>query len=338
MPILSRRTAPLVAAVAVAAVLAAAGLAVARWRGTDEPAAVGGQPNAPAAAAGMIGGLSFAFPPGPAPSGLVAGLARALGLTGAPVRSAAGWTLVDGPRTLTVADSAGWPWRLGPLGPPGPLPAGSGTGQASPVPVAPPAAPQSPAPSMTAVPEPGQPVDPLAHPRGAAPVDRAQAVLRAVLAAAPGTAAADVSTQLLPTATRAVAAHRWDGRPVARWTTSVDVAAPGVAVGGTGLLATPEPAERDPTISAAQAARQLAAQPRPLGIPCPAPSGTAPPPAARNCSLGPPSVTGSAPGFVLVELPGRGLRLAPAWLLSVRGQAAPVPVIALPDRSLRGGR
>ncbi|HZG95930.1 MAG TPA: hypothetical protein VEZ46_14580 [Mycobacteriales bacterium] len=271
----------------------------------------------------------------------VARLAEALGVPGQPKLGDGGWVVVGGGRTLTVAQGPGMPWNLM-LGEQSCLAARSDgpdiacAGREHPGVAADPATcpveparPVEPDPSVESpagpkCPEPKQPPMPSEA--------RAREVALAVLGAT-GTSTDGAAIQLHEGwGTRMVSVEpRVDGVVVAGWQSMLSIDAQGAVQGANGWLGAAVAADRYPVISADAAVDRLQRVGRIFPAICePRTDGK------EGCQPPPPAVvTGASLGLMFTMPYGDDdAFLLPAWLFDVRGDAAPTPVVALPDELL----
>jgi len=266
-------------------------------------------------------GRVYLLPAGASTRSFVSTLARTLAMSGEPQHLKDGWYLVSGTTELSVSELAGRHWTYSNHGcVAGPV-LDPQTGVACAV--------AKPLPSTSAA----QPI-PVAE-------NVARRLARPVLEAVgvnPDVARVDTeggqqSVVLVP---------KVGGSTVIGLETRVSVDEQGQVVDASGWLATPTAAAAYPLISARQGYDQLLQQPQPmmaLGMPCRIVPGT------QGCAPIPDRVvTGATLGLTQAFSTDRGILLVPAWLFQVRGQSAPVAVVAVqrsflgqPDQPAPGG-
>ncbi|MEP7036618.1 MAG: hypothetical protein ABI662_05140 [Dermatophilaceae bacterium] len=278
-------------------------------------------PNGPASARAYI------LPAGAVSRALVSTLGRALGMSGEPQHLEGGWYLVSGTTELSVSELAGRHWIFsnhgciaGPV-----LDPQTGTACAiaqSPPPIRGPV--KSDVGGVSLPPDHVSPV-PVRTP---APLQEnvLRRLIRPILDAV-GLSPDAVKIDAEGSQRSVVFNPQVADSAVVGLETRVTVGEKGQIVDASGWLATPTAAATYPLISARQGYDQLLRQPQPmmaLAMPCRVVPG------AQGCAPTPDRVvTGATLGLTQAYGTDRGIVLVPAWLFTVRGQAAPVAVVAV---------
>jgi len=175
------------------------------------------------------------------------------------------------------------------------------------------------------LPVPGRPVPVEPLPLPTRPTDADALTAAKPVLAAVGLADADTRVLRIPGQVSVLADPVVDGLPTSGFETSLAVAPGGTITSGNGWLARPATGAEYPLVSAAEAIRQ---------VPVP---GIARLCGTKACTPRSPEITGAALGLALRwEETGKPL-LVPAWHYRVRGQDAPIVVVAVQPAYL-GGR
>ncbi len=248
----------------------------------------------------------YRFGEGRAPTELVRRLATALGVPGTPRREDGGWAVSASPRELRVEDGAGWPWQL------------PGAVFATSVPVQ-----CFRAPCPTSGDTVAEPTDQV---HGQMPPERAKRIASGILRAV-DLASDDLTVSQGGRIADVRAARRVDGKIVAGLETNLAMTGTGRVEYGNGWLGTLHGAANFPLVTATDAFRRLAAQPRAYPDICRIqPKG--------GCAAPEPvKVTGARLGLML-SADEHGSLVVPAWLFTVAGELSPMPVVAVSDRYL----
>lgn len=268
------------------------------------PAHVTGVLPAPRSTDAAAYGLSV----GPATQQQVTALARALGITATPVHGSDGWTATSpAGLVLHVADTAGRAWTVG-----------TKNGTFAPMPMPMPVPDATPGDTGTDPP-----------PAVGRAVQLAKSVLGKVLAAT-GRTGDPVAVSGSWRGATASADHQVDGLLAVGFGTQVSVSGHGWVLAGSGWLGTATARGRYPIISAAAALKRL-----PQGG-----GGMHPDYCVRTdqgaaCAGQPRTVTSARLGLLLAHDSHGSALLVPAWLFTVRGQSAPLAVVAVADSQLR---
>ncbi len=272
---------------------------------------------------GPASAWAYRLPAGQAGLDDVRRVATALGLAGTPRRTRAGWVVFSGRGRLVVQDAAGQPWSFGVRGCRSGLPTRSAVAAiACPLGAV---RPPLPRPCLLEM-------CPLPQPPPGLVTSRAREFFAAL--------GADAIPFAVDGAT-ATANPDVEGVPTADWPLSVTVGEAGTVTAAAGHLGRPVRLASYPIVSADEAFVALQKRPRPLPEVCqlridPSRSRSAARRAQPRClPLTPTVVTGARLGLDYV-LADRGALLVPAWLFSVRGDAQPIPQIAIAARYLAG--